>query len=160
MCSQNKGQTPVNIGDNEGLGCFGWHILALRLQPRWGCLCLWPLPGVAPRRRNPGLYGRIPSGFPEGDRATRDSSVSHWNYEVTRVGIPGGGWGNARPSDSRTENGDRPTLGVSGWGNWSAPIPTVMIPLGFPEGDGARHDLGDSQRGNGDRPPPAAFPCT
>ena len=23
-------------------------------QPRWGCLCLWPLPGVAPPRRNPG----------------------------------------------------------------------------------------------------------
>ena len=38
------------------------------------------------------------------------------------VGIPGGGWGNMRPSDSRRENGDRPTLGVSGWGNWSAPI--------------------------------------
>ena len=29
------------------------------------------------------------------------------------VGIPGGGWGNMRPSDSRRENGDRPTLGVS-----------------------------------------------
>ena len=36
-------------------------------DPRWGCLCLWPLPGVAPPRRNPGLYGRIPLGFPEGD---------------------------------------------------------------------------------------------
>ena len=36
-------------------------------QPRWGCLCLCPLPGVAPRRRNPGLCGRIPLGFPEGE---------------------------------------------------------------------------------------------
>ena len=36
-------------------------------QPRWGCLCLWTSPGVAPRRRNPGLHGRIPLGFPEGD---------------------------------------------------------------------------------------------
>ena len=41
-------------------------------QPRWGCLCLWPLPRVAPRRRNPGLYGRIPLGFPEGDGARHD----------------------------------------------------------------------------------------
>ena len=61
-------------------------------QPRWGCLCLWPSPGVAPRRRNPGLHGRIPLGFPEGRWATCN--------------------------------------------------------------------LGDSRRGNGDRPPPAAFPCT
>ena len=38
------------------------------------------------------------------------------------VGIPGGGWGKARPSDSRRGNGDGPTLGVSGWVNWSAPI--------------------------------------
>ena len=40
--------------------------------PARGCLCLWPLPGVAPRRRNPGLYGRIPLGFPEGDGARHD----------------------------------------------------------------------------------------
>ena len=42
------------------------HSFEPSAQPRWGCLCLWPLPGVAPRRRNPGLYGRIPVGFPEG----------------------------------------------------------------------------------------------
>ena len=59
----------------------------------------------------------------------------------TTLGIPGGRSGNARPLDSRRENGDRPTLGVSGWGNWSASIPTVMIPLGFPEGDRATRDL-------------------
>ena len=93
-------------------------------QPRWGCLCLWTSPGVAPRRRNPGLHGRIPLGFPEGR------------------------WGNARPSNSGRGNGDGPSSGgVSGWGNWSTSIPTVLIPLGFPEGDGARHGLGDSRRG-------------
>ena len=54
-------------------------------QPRWGCLCLWPLPGVAPPRRNPGLYGRIPLGFPEGDGARCD------------LRIPGGKTAIARP---------------------------------------------------------------
>ena len=35
-------------------------------QPRWGCLYCGSGPRVAPRRRNPGLWGRIPLGFPEG----------------------------------------------------------------------------------------------
>ena len=100
-----------------------YHTFEPSAQPRWGCLCLWPLPGVAPRRRNPGLHGRIPLGFPEGDGARHDLG------------------------DSRRGNGDEPSSGVSGWGNWSTSIPTVMIPLGFPEGDGARHGLGDSRRG-------------
>ena len=65
--------------------------------------------------------------------ATIDDVV-YINSPPTTTPCPGGRSGNARPSDSRRENGDRPTLGVSGWGNWSAPIPTVMIPLGFPEG--------------------------
>ena len=38
----------------------------LRHNPPWGCEDPAPPPGVAPRRRNPGLYGRIPLGFPEG----------------------------------------------------------------------------------------------
>ena len=45
-----------------------------------------------------------------------------------------------------------PDLGRFPMGNWSTSIAAVAIPLGFPEGDGARHDLGDSRRGNGDRP--------
>ena len=49
-----------------------YHPFEPSAQPRWGCLCLWPLPGVAPRRRNPGLLGRIPLGFPEGDGARHD----------------------------------------------------------------------------------------
>ncbi len=41
-------------------------------QPLWGCLYVGHGPGVAPRRRNPGLCGRIPLGFPEGDGARHD----------------------------------------------------------------------------------------
>ena len=75
-------------------------------DPRWGCLCLWPLPGVAPPRRNPGLYGRIPLGFPEGDRATRD------------LRIPGGKTAIARPpAFPDGEIGPRP----------STPIPSTSI---------------------------------
>ena len=45
-------------------------------QPLWGCLYVGPVPGVAPRRRNPGLYGRIPLGFPEGDSPMFPPSAS------------------------------------------------------------------------------------
>ena len=74
-------------------------------QPRWGCLCLWTLPRVAPRRRNPGLYGRIPLGFPEGRWATcnlgdsrRGNARAH-----TPLGFPNGegGWVTvSRPNDN------------------------------------------------------------
>ena len=50
------------------------------------------------------------------------SAAQPWASWQNPVGIPGGGWGKARPSDSRRGNGDGPTLGVSGWVNWSAPI--------------------------------------
>ena len=39
-------------------------------QPIQGCLYMGHSPRVAPRRRNPGLCGRIPLGFPEGDFST------------------------------------------------------------------------------------------
>ena len=68
-------------------------------------------------------------GFPEGKRRSPDlgrfrmGKLVHVHpHSHDPVGIPGGRSGNARPSDSRRENGDRRTLGVSGWGNWSAPI--------------------------------------
>ncbi|MCX6886287.1 MAG: hypothetical protein NTX27_14750, partial [Verrucomicrobia bacterium] len=87
-----------------------YHPFEPSAQPRWGCLRLWPLPGVAPRRRNPGLHGRIPLGFPEGDGARHDLG------------------------DSQRENVDRPSSGVSGWGNWSTPIyaPPIHVHSRFP----------------------------
>ena len=66
------------------------HPFERSAQPRWGCLCLWPVPGVAPRRRNPGLYGRIPLGFPEGERP-RAPSLGFPNGE--------GGWVTVSRSD-------------------------------------------------------------
>ena len=105
-----------------------YHPFEPSAQPRWGCLCLWPLPGVAPRRRNPGLYGRIPLGFPEGR------------------------WATCNLGDSRRGNGDEPSSGVSGWRNWATSIPTVMIPLGFPEGRCGNARPSNSRRGNGDGP--------
>ena len=39
-------------------------------QPLQGCGSIVTVPRVAPRRRNPGLFGRIPLGFPEGDFST------------------------------------------------------------------------------------------
>ena len=36
-------------------------------QPRWVGVYCGSGPSVAPRRRNPGLWGRIPLGFPEGE---------------------------------------------------------------------------------------------
>jgi hypothetical protein len=82
-------------------------------DPRWGCLCLWPLPGVAPRRRNPGLYGRIPLGFPEGDRATRD------------LRIPGGKTAIARPwAFPDGEIGPRPSTPTPSTSIRGSPPPT------------------------------------
>ena len=87
--------------------------------------------------------GTTPSGlliccaFTRGSASAAQPRASWQNP----VGIPGGGWGKARPwgfpeggwgkvwpSDSRRGNGDRPTLGVSGWGNWSAPIYAYLRP--------------------------------
>ena len=90
---------------------------------------------------------------PEGDRATRDSSVSHWNYEVTRVGIPGGGWGDMRPLDSRRENDDRPSLGVSGWGNWPMPISAIAVHVGIPGGEFPCAGTTKSEKENRSSPP-------
>ena len=87
------------------------------------------LPGVAPRRRNPGLHGRIPLGFPEG------------------------GWGKARPSDSRRGNGDGPTLGVSGWGNWPMPISAIAVHVGIPGGEFPCAGTTNSEKENRSSPP-------
>jgi hypothetical protein len=70
------------------------HKLDASAQPRWGCLCLWPLPGVAPPRRNPGLHGRIPLGFPEGDGATCDLRIHGGKTAIARPwAFPDGGIG-------------------------------------------------------------------
>ena len=87
------------------------------------------LPRVAPRRRNPGLHGRIPLGFPEG------------------------GWGKARPSDSRRGNGDGPTLGVSGWGNWPMPISAIAVHVGIPGGEFPCAGTTKSEKENRSSPP-------
>ena len=84
----------------------------LRHNPLRGCEDPPHPPGVAPRRRNPGLHGRIPLGFPEGDGVSCD------------LRIPG--WG----------NDDGPSSGVSGWGNWSTSIPRSHNPVGIPRGMG------------------------
>ena len=69
----------------------------LRHNPPWGCDDPAHPPGVAPRRRNPGLYGRIPLGFPEGDGVRCDLRIpgwGNWSTSIPRsynpVGIPRG----------------------------------------------------------------------
>ena len=78
---------------------FTCHPFEPSAQPRWGCLCLWPLPVVAPRRHNPGLYGRIPLGFPEGDGVTHDLRIPGGETAMARppAAFPDGGIG-PRPS--------------------------------------------------------------